>query len=112
MGLDGVELVMAVEERFGIEITNAEAEKIITPGMLVDLIYSKVEATDRSICQPAIDLSLCSQMIYGDSILLPHVFAHRTRNQNRLPGLPMRFVVDVPPLPDLVGWLLPLSLFL
>jgi len=31
MGLDGVRIVMAVEEAFDIRIENSEAEKLLTP---------------------------------------------------------------------------------
>lgn len=34
MGLDGVELIMAVEERFGIDIPDEDTEKLTTPGYL------------------------------------------------------------------------------
>ena len=33
MGLDGVEIVMGVEEFLGIDIPNADAQRILTPGM-------------------------------------------------------------------------------
>ena len=38
MGLDAVELIMAAEERFGIEISDTDAEQIRTFGDFVDLI--------------------------------------------------------------------------
>jgi hypothetical protein len=38
MGLDGVEIVLATEERFGIGISNAEAERCRTPGDLINLV--------------------------------------------------------------------------
>lgn len=38
MGLDSVELLMAVEEEFGIDIPNAEAEGIITAEDLLQVI--------------------------------------------------------------------------
>lgn len=50
MGLDAVEIVMAVEEAFDIRIENGEAEKIITPRQLMDLVMSKVEVATTSIC--------------------------------------------------------------
>jgi acyl carrier protein len=43
--LDIVELVMALEEEFGIEIPDEEAEKIDTVGSAVAHISEKVEAT-------------------------------------------------------------------
>ena len=50
MGLDSVELVMRVEERFGIEIHDSEAEPIRTPGMLVDLVFSKLQTGPQNYC--------------------------------------------------------------
>ena len=40
--LDTVELVMALEEKFGIEITDEEAESIQTVGAAIELIDKKV----------------------------------------------------------------------
>lgn len=42
MGLDGVELVMATEDEFGISIPDAVAEKMLTVGSLVDYVYECV----------------------------------------------------------------------
>ncbi|WP_373479916.1 acyl carrier protein [Geminocystis sp.] len=42
--LDVVELVMALEEEFEIEITDEEAEKISTVGAAVEHIQSKTQA--------------------------------------------------------------------
>ncbi|BCM89774.1 acyl carrier protein [Abditibacteriota bacterium] len=42
MGLDIVELIMRVEEEFSLEITDAEAELLTTPGALCDLITHKL----------------------------------------------------------------------
>jgi acyl carrier protein len=50
MGMDGIEIVMKVEEVFGIAIEDAEAEKILTPRQLIDLIVSKVSRTDQATC--------------------------------------------------------------
>lgn len=41
MGLDAVELVMAIEEEFGIDISDAEAEAMATPRALIDFIWGK-----------------------------------------------------------------------
>jgi len=51
MGLDGVELVMAFEESFGISISDADAAAAITPGMAVDLVCRQLEMTDARTCQ-------------------------------------------------------------
>ena len=53
MGLDGVELIMAVEEEFSVEISDANAEKIRTPQDLIDIICAKMAAADKPgrVCQ-------------------------------------------------------------
>lgn len=50
MGLDGVEIVMAVEEGFDIRIENAEAEQIRTPGDLINLVANKVGCAHTAAC--------------------------------------------------------------
>ena len=40
--LDVVELVMALEEKFGIEIPDSDAEKVVTVGDVVDYIKENV----------------------------------------------------------------------
>jgi acyl carrier protein len=50
MGLDAVEIVMKVEETFDIAIEDCEAEKILTPHALIELVMSKVGRTDRAVC--------------------------------------------------------------
>ncbi len=53
MGLDGVEILMAAEEAFGIEIPDKVAESLFTPGALIDFIAQQVDAvpTDRRYAQ-------------------------------------------------------------
>jgi acyl carrier protein len=50
MGLDGVELVMAIEEGFGVTIADAEAEACFTPAAVIDLVFGKLRATDERVC--------------------------------------------------------------
>ena len=50
MGLDVVELVMAVEECFAIEIGDEEATKIETVGQLFDLVVAKTGAVPQASC--------------------------------------------------------------
>lgn len=38
MGLEGVELIMAYEEAFGVQFTNADAERMRTPRDVIELI--------------------------------------------------------------------------
>jgi len=42
MGLDGVELVLAWEEEFGIEISDADAAKMETPAHVIDFVCTRV----------------------------------------------------------------------
>jgi len=42
MGLDGVELVLAVEKEFKIDISDSDAEQCFTIGNLVDLVYARL----------------------------------------------------------------------
>jgi acyl carrier protein len=50
MGLDTVELVMALEEQFGIELPDAALAAARTPGDIIDLIFNKVQSADASTC--------------------------------------------------------------
>lgn len=50
MGLDAVELVVDVEEEFGISIQVAECERIRTVADLVALIQSRIEAAQLAVC--------------------------------------------------------------
>src|SRR5271165_824619 len=50
MGLEGVEIVMKVEETFDIVIEDSEAEKTFTPGLLIELVLSKVGRTSHAAC--------------------------------------------------------------
>jgi acyl carrier protein len=50
MGLDSVEIVMKVEDAFDLAIEDTEAEKITTPGQLIELVMGKVGRTSHSAC--------------------------------------------------------------
>ena len=50
MGLDAVEIVLAVEEKFGIAIPDEVAEKIATPGEMTDYVFHKIQHPDASSC--------------------------------------------------------------
>ena len=51
MGLDGVELVMALEEAFGVDLINDDLSKTVSPRLIGDVIFSKLQATDERLCQ-------------------------------------------------------------
>jgi acyl carrier protein len=44
LGLDSVEIIMDIEDRFGIEITDAEAARCIRVGDLLGVVMAKLEA--------------------------------------------------------------------
>ena len=50
MGLDSVELVMAIEEKFGITISDEEACSILTVGDMHRCVLSKLAVSDKSSC--------------------------------------------------------------
>ena len=50
MGLDGVELVMAVEEEFKIAISYADAAQAVTVGKLVDLVDARLRHSAADPC--------------------------------------------------------------
>ena len=50
MGLDTVELVMAFEEAFEIDIPDEAAERIYTVRDVIDYVYSRVEHADAKLC--------------------------------------------------------------
>ena len=50
MGLDGIELLMAVEEEFKIAISYEEAAQCVTVGKLVDLVHSRLQQSREAPC--------------------------------------------------------------
>jgi acyl carrier protein len=50
MGLDGVELVMAVEDEFQIAISDSEANECSTVRKLVELVHSRLRQSSTDLC--------------------------------------------------------------
>jgi hypothetical protein len=50
MGMDGVEIVMRVEDAFEVCIKDSEARELLTPAELIDLVMSKVGRTTHASC--------------------------------------------------------------
>ncbi|MCM2370489.1 acyl carrier protein [Aporhodopirellula aestuarii] len=50
MGLDAVEILMDVEDHFGITICNTESEGVRTVGDLVSVIQKRIDATRTAVC--------------------------------------------------------------
>jgi hypothetical protein len=72
MGLDAVEIVMDVEDHFGIAIQTTEAERVRTVGDLVALIQSRIEAAHVAICPTLssfLKLRACVREIASDDAL-------------------------------------------
>jgi hypothetical protein len=59
MGLDTVELVMAVEEEFDLEIPDATAEKIFTVGDLHTFVVAELQRRGRTDIDSARSMSSC-----------------------------------------------------
>jgi acyl carrier protein len=66
MGLDAVEMVMQTEERFGIVISDGEAEAVRTPGMLIDLVFSKLTVSDERFCRSQRAFYLVRRALHAD----------------------------------------------
>ncbi len=49
-GLDLVELVMAIEEEFGLDIPNEAAEKLTTVGEVYEYLRTRLDKTDSEEC--------------------------------------------------------------
>ena len=64
MGLDVVELVMAVEEEFGIEITNEAAMRMLTVGDMQDYVTETLRSRGAPIDAQEIWKRLCEVIIY------------------------------------------------
>ena len=114
MGLDAVEIVIAVEEAFDIQIEDSEVERIFTPGELTDLVISKVATTNTDICLTHRSFNLLRWFLVHRcgfprkqvrlQTSLPTVFPPGER-QSRLQQLSAELAI--PPLPALVrpNWL-------
>ena len=50
MGLDGVELVLAIEDAFGVAISDEEATAMATPGEMVDFLVGRVSGSAVKGC--------------------------------------------------------------
>ncbi len=50
MGLDSIELVMEFEKKFGIEIPDADAEKLTTVGSVHEYIYNRIQSAKSNHC--------------------------------------------------------------
>ena len=66
MGLDTVEIVMAIEEEFQIEISDSDAEKMFTPGDILEFLLRTLEARGETVDADAAWLRI--QKIFVDQL--------------------------------------------
>lgn len=50
MGLDSVELIMTIEDKFGISIPDAECEQILTVQQMADSVFEKIKLKPNEKC--------------------------------------------------------------
>ena len=50
MSLDSVELLMAMEEEFGLEVPDSDAEKMVTVGLAYEWFKDRVASADPVAC--------------------------------------------------------------
>ena len=84
MGLDTVELVMAIEDEFGIVIHDGEAEKMTTPGQVSDYVMERVHTRKE-------DPNASQAAFYRLRTMLMREFAI-PRHEIR-PGMPLQRVL-------------------
>jgi acyl carrier protein len=65
--MDAVEIVMDVEDHFGITIQDAEANQIRTVGDLVALVHTRIAAAHRDVC-PAIPAFLALRQVVRGAV--------------------------------------------
>jgi acyl carrier protein len=63
MGLDSVELVMAVEEHFGISIPDDDASTLVTVGKLYNWVVSELHRLKRPGVDPTVVFNELRQLI-------------------------------------------------
>lgn len=63
MGLDTVELVMALEEEFGINIPNADAEKLVVIGDMHDYIVRTLRQRGDTLDEGQVWERLCAIVV-------------------------------------------------
>jgi len=87
MGLDTVELVMDVEESFGIEIPDDDAQQIVTVGDLFEFVKSRIDLAPAGTCLTAAtfyDIRRAFQesgvnQRFGPSTTLAEITPHKRR---------------------------------
>ena len=76
MGLDSVELVMAVEKHFGISIPDGEASKLVTVGKLHAWVVNELQHLNRPTVEPSVVFDqlrelICDQLDISPERIVP-----------------------------------------
>ena len=69
MGLDGVEIVLAVEDAFGVQITDDDAVRMVTPAHVVEFVMTRVPVTTNAACLSQRAFHLVRSSVLG---MTPH----------------------------------------
>lgn len=80
MGLDGVELVMAIEKEFQIAISDSEATECETVGKLVKLVHSRLRHSNAESCPSQHSFYLARQIL----ISFLHIPREKIKPETRL----------------------------
>lgn len=86
MGLDGVELIMAVEESFKISLSDEEAGEVRTAGELFGLVLSKLEPAVAAACLTSYTFYKLRAGIAGDTGCARRQLSPKTRTESVLPA--------------------------
>jgi len=92
LGLDAVEFVMAIEEKFRILISDQEAQELTTPRKLVDLVLTKVAEREQPSClssqafyllrRRGMDEFKLPRKAFSPDTPLDHIVPKRTRRES------------------------------
>src|SRR5262245_7849642 len=76
MGLDLVEFVMEVEERFGVRIPDADATALTTPRKLIDYLAARLDAAPLTGVSPSEAILGAVRRVFVDRLgVFPHAVA-------------------------------------
>lgn len=92
--MDGVEIVMEIEEAFDIQIEDKEAEQILTPRQLIELVMSKVERTASGTCLTQRSFNLLRRALLQTGPLKRADVSPSTKLDNVLPTGNRRRVLE------------------
>lgn len=87
MGLDGVELVMSVEETFGFEFSDPEVEKIATVGDFYDAVWEKIKYKEQ------LDNKRCKSSVLFYKIRNLFIIKYKIKRENIKPNSKLESII-------------------